>query len=71
MRLKKDGVSVTAVHPADIARFKSLGYVEVEGAKPSTSAPKPDKDFAQEQQDIVEEVIEPEKKARKKRAANK
>ena len=29
MKLSKDGITVTATHPLDIARYKHAGYVEV------------------------------------------
>lgn len=53
MLLSKDGVSVDVVHPADIQRFKSLGYKEpvFEEEKPKRGRGKaemPDKDSEKE-----------------------
>ena len=53
MLLTKDGVSVEVMHPADIRRFKSLGYKEpiFEEEKPKRGRGKtetPDKDSEKE-----------------------
>ena len=40
MLLTKSGITVDVIHPSDIRRYKSLGYVEEEAEKASESKPK-------------------------------
>lgn len=67
--LEKDGVRQEVFSPIDVARLKAAGYVEVEevpqAAKP---AAKPASDVAAEQQEIVEDAIQPVKKTRGKKS---
>jgi hypothetical protein len=35
MLLTKNGITVDVIHPADIRRYKGLGYVESESPKPA------------------------------------
>lgn len=46
MLLTKDGITVDVTHPADIARYKHLGYVEVV-AEPKIEKPKIEKGSAE------------------------
>ena len=41
MYLTKDGIKVQAEHPADIKRFKSLGFVEAQAGSPDPVETKP------------------------------
>lgn len=41
MLLSKDGITVDVIHPADIARYKRLGYVEVPAPAVESQAEKP------------------------------
>ncbi len=41
MLLTKNGITVEVVHPADIARYKHLGYAEVKEEQPEEVVPTP------------------------------
>lgn len=41
IKLYKDGITVEAEHPTDIAFYKRAGYVVVEDPKPAKQAEKP------------------------------
>lgn len=49
MLLTKNGITIEVIHPADIARYKHLGYAEVKEKQPESdasqtkTAPKPKK----------------------------
>lgn len=59
MILRKKNVTVAVVHPADIARYKRVGYEEVKDTPPVEENAE---DIAAIQQEIVEEVIQPTKR---------
>lgn len=56
MRLTKGGITVEITYPGEIRRYKALGFAEV---KPVPVAPA---DFAAQQQQIVEDALQPTKK---------
>lgn len=61
MLLYKGGITLEIDHPVEIARLKRFGYVEVRAEEATQPASEPALDFAQEQQKIAEEIIQPHK----------
>lgn len=64
MYLTKDGITIELDHPATIARYQALGFVEVVAAE---EAPETDSDyqFAAEQQQIADDTVRPAPKSKK------
>jgi len=64
--LEKDGIRMEVLSPVDVARLKALGYKEVKPEAPAAPQDEAPKSFADEQQEIVEEALQPSKSKAKK-----